>query len=110
CASVGPSYQPGHAHADTLSFELSLHGRRVLVNSGTSEYGTGPERQRQRSTAAHNTVVIDGQDSSEVWGGFRVARRAHCQWLATSRTPAPSIEAVHDGYLRLPGRNTHRRR
>ena len=27
-------------------------------------------------TAAHNTVTIDGEDSSEVWGGFRVARRA----------------------------------
>ncbi len=35
---VGPDYQPGHAHADTLSFELSLFGQRVLVNSGTSQY------------------------------------------------------------------------
>ncbi|MFZ4723499.1 MAG: heparinase II/III domain-containing protein, partial [Phycisphaerales bacterium] len=38
---IGPDYLPGHAHADTLSFELSLHGRRVLVNSGTSVYGIG---------------------------------------------------------------------
>ncbi|KAB7522382.1 heparinase, partial [Flagellimonas olearia] len=35
-AHVGPDYQPGHAHADTLSCELSLFGCRVLVNSGTS--------------------------------------------------------------------------
>ena len=75
-APVGPDYLPGHAHADTLSFELSLHGQRLLVNSGTSCYGAGAERLRQRGTAAHNTVVVDAQDSSQVWSGFRVARRA----------------------------------
>ena len=81
-APVGPDYLPGHAHADTLSFELSLFGQRVLVNSGTSQYEAGPERSRQRGTAAHNTVIVDGHDSSEVWAGFRVARRA------SSRGPA----------------------
>ena len=38
-ANVGPDYIPGHAHADTLSFELSIGEQRVFVNSGTSEYG-----------------------------------------------------------------------
>lgn len=110
CAPVGPDHLPAHAHADTLSFELSLGGRRVFVNSGTSQYGTGVERQRQRSTAAHNTVVVDGQDSTEVWAGFRVARRARARlYSATSGLPAV-IEASHDGYRRLPGRNEHRRR
>ena len=51
------------------------------MNSGTSEYGLGEERQRQRGTAAHNTVVIDGENSSEVWAGFRVARRARARLL-----------------------------
>ncbi len=54
CANVGPDYLPGHAHADTLSFELSLDGRRLFVNSGTSVYGIGPERigsgERPRTT------------------------------------------------------------
>ena len=31
-APVGPDYLPGHGHADTLSFELSLGGLRVIVN------------------------------------------------------------------------------
>src|SRR5690606_5224257 len=75
-APVGPDHLPGHAHADTLSFELSLNGRRVLVNGGTSTYENDAERLRQRGTASHNTVVVDGHDSSEVWGAFRVARRA----------------------------------
>lgn len=110
CAPVGPDFLPGHAHADTLSFELSLAGRRVLVNSGTSRYGTGVERQRQRATAAHNTVVVDGRDSSEVWGGFRVARRARPRLLHLAPGPPAVLEASHDGYQRLPGRNLHRRR
>jgi uncharacterized heparinase superfamily protein len=111
CAAVGAAYQPGHAHADSLSFELSLGDRRVLVNSGTSQYGTDAERQRQRGTAAHNAVVVDGQDSSEIWAGFRVARRAHVKLRSVTATPAAVIiEASHDGYRRLPGRNVHRRR
>ena len=108
---VGPDYLPGHAHADTLSFELSLFGQRVIVNSGTSCYGTGPERQRQRSTAAHNTVVVAGQDSSEVWGGFRVARRAWpLNWRWSETADGGWVECAHDGYQRLPGRVTHGRR
>lgn len=110
CGAVGPTYLPGHAHADTLSFELSLHGRRVIVNSGTSQYGIGAERQRQRGTAAHNTVVVDGQDSSEVWAGFRVARRAHAVVHHTDAHGPLTVEGSHDGYRRLPGRNEHRRR
>jgi uncharacterized heparinase superfamily protein len=108
-AAIGPDYLPGHSHADSLSFELSLQGQRVLVNSGTSVYGVGQERLRQRGTAAHNTVRLDGVDSSEVWSGFRVARRAR---VTVKRFDAQSIcalEAEHDGYQRLGGRPVHRR-
>ncbi len=109
--AIGPDYLPGHAHADTLSFELSLFGQRVIVNSGTSCYGTGPERQRQRGTAAHNTVTVDGQNSSEVWGGFRVARRARPLNLRWGETVDGGwVECAHAGYRRLPGRVTHWRR
>ena len=111
CAAVGPDYLPAHAHADTLSFELSLAKQRLLVNSGTSRYGVDEERARQRGTAAHNTVVVDGQDSSEMWGGFRVARRARVSGrVAEHKGDTVVIEASHDGYHRLPGRNRHRRR
>jgi uncharacterized heparinase superfamily protein len=111
CAPVGPDYLPGHAHADTLSFEMSIGKQRVFVNSGTSEYGTGVERQRQRGTAAHNTVTIDGQDSSEVWAGFRVAKRARARLHHVIDTPnSVTVQASHVGYRRLPGRNDHTRR
>lgn len=108
-ARVGPDYLPGHAHADTLGFEASFHGQRVFVNSGTSCYGTSVERLRQRGTAAHNTVVINGADSSEVWGGFRVARRARPLHLRIEQADGIRVSCAHDGYRRLPGRPTHRR-
>lgn len=107
---IGPDYLPGHAHADTLSFELSVFGQRVVVNSGTSEYGLGPERLRQRGTAAHNTVQLDRVDSSEVWSGFRVARRARPLGLVLdAEGDAAELACAHDGYRRLKGRPVHRR-
>ena len=108
---VGPDYLPGHAHADTLSFELSLGAERVIVNSGTSEYGTSNERLRQRGTAAHSTVVVADTDSSEVWSGFRVARRAQVDAIEMTETPqALTVSARHDGYTRLPNGPRHSRR
>ncbi len=109
-ARVGPDYLPGHAHADTLSFELSLFGQRFLVNGGTSCYGTSAERLRQRGTAAHNTVIVDGMDSSEVWGGFRVAGRAYPRGLTCREEGAClQVSCSHDGYRRLKGRPLHTR-
>ncbi len=102
---VGPDYLPGHAHADTLSFEFSTARQRVFVNSGTSEYGTSPERKRQRGSAAHNTVTIAEENSSEVWGGFRVGRRARPQKvIVEQRGSMLYAQASHDGYRHLPGR------
>lgn len=109
---IGPSFLPGHGHADVLSFELALDGQRLLVNSGTSVYyGNDAERHRQRGTAAHNTVVVDSQDSSEIWDNFRVARRAHPRGLSLgeSRDGVYSVACEHTGYERLPGRPVHRR-
>ena len=77
CGEIGPSYQPGHAHADALSFELWKGNRKVITNSGTGRYIDSSERKYQRSSAAHNTVVIDNKNSSEIWGAHRVARRGH---------------------------------
>ena len=109
-APIGPDYLPGHAHADTLSFELSLGAERVVVNGGTSVYGEDARRQAERSTASHSTVEIDGQNSSEVWAGFRVGRRARPQDVKVSAGPPIEVSAAHDGYRALPGRPLHRRR
>ncbi len=75
CGPLGPDYQPGHGHCDVLSYELSLHGQRVIVDTGVSTYEAGAERHYERSTAAHNTLRIDGTDQAEIWASFRVGRR-----------------------------------
>lgn len=101
-AKVGPIYQPGHAHADTLSFELSLYGQRHIVNSGTSTYWQQPLRHQQRSTKMHNTVEVDGQNSSEVWGQFRVGARAKILFCDIEESKeGVRIQAAHNGYKRL---------
>jgi uncharacterized heparinase superfamily protein len=71
---VGPDANPGHAHADTLSFELSYGKDRIIVNQGTYAY-QDRLRNTLRGTAAHSTVDVEGQNSAEVWGNFRVGRR-----------------------------------
>jgi uncharacterized heparinase superfamily protein len=100
-AEIGPDYLPGHAHADTLSFELSVFGERLIVNGGTSIYA-GALRSYERSTKAHSTVEVDGEDSSEVWGHFRVANRALPVGLTvTSTNQGFEVSCAHNGYQRL---------
>jgi len=109
-APVGPDYLPGHAHADSLSFEFSLFEQRFIVDSGSSCYGDGSERHRQRGTGAHNTVTINAENSSEVWGGFRVARRAKPMDLKIEASAGETrVACSHTGYKRLPGKPVHRR-
>ena len=111
CGIIGPDYQPGHAHCDTLSYELALDGKTVFVDSGVHDYENSPTRRYARSTAAHNTVVVDGMEQSEVWGTFRVARRAapitaKLEKLSESQC---RFEGSHDGYRRLGGGVVHTR-
>jgi uncharacterized heparinase superfamily protein len=112
CGAVGPDYQPGHSHCDTLSFELSLKGRRVVVDSGCFQYEDGPIRRYNRGNVGHNTVTIDGQNQSEVWGAHRCARRARPLYARLGRGADGSLffEGAHDGYKRLTGSPIHNRR
>ena len=109
-AAIGPDYLPGHAHADTLSFELSLFGQRVIVNSGTSLYEVSKQRHLERSSESHSTVVIDGENSSEVWDGFRVAKRAKVsERIHSEDNGILKLSACHDGFKRLTGKPIHHR-
>ena len=94
--NVGPSYQPGHAHSDTFNFELIKEGNPVIVDTGISTYEKNAIRQYERATSSHNTVKIGSKDQTQVWGGFRVAKRAKITHLIEKPN---LIEASHDGYL-----------
>lgn len=92
---IKASYQPGHSHADTFNYELRVKGVPFIVDSGISTYNKNERRQYERSTMAHNTVSIDEADSSEVWGGFRVGRRAKVE---LHKDDKDCISATHDGF------------
>ena len=95
---IGPDYIPGHAHSDTFNFVLHHRGEPIIVDTGISTYEKNKLRTSQRSTSAHNTVMVDSLDQSEVWGGFRVARRAK---VLNLKEVKHKITATHDGYLRI---------
>lgn len=97
---LGPTYQPGHAHADTLGFELHVNGKPVLVDSGTSTYEVNETRFHERSTSAHNTVTLDGENSSQVWAGHRVGKRAKVELLLDD---TKHVKVRHDGYMKKFG-------
>lgn len=101
-----PSVQPGHAHSDPMTFELSLGTVRILVDAGCHGYAESPLRGWCRSVRAHNTAVVDGMEPVEAWSVFRVGRR--------HAPPRARVEPCADGHrftgeVTLPGGAVHRR-
>ncbi len=101
----------GHGHADSLSVWLSVEDEYFLVDSGTYAYHSHPEwREYFRSTAAHNTACVDSESQSKMSGRFLWSAKANTRLLQfTSNAQMVTIEAEHDGYLRLPEPVVHRR-
>lgn len=93
--NIGPDYQPGHAHSDTFNFELVINSVPIFVDSGISTYEKNSKRHIERSTESHNTVKIGSKNQSEVWGSFRVGKRARIIFIEENKN---SITATHDGY------------
>jgi uncharacterized heparinase superfamily protein len=101
---LGPDHLPAHAHCDALSFEYSASGERLVVDSGVDRYEAGPERDFQRSTAAHSTLQVADLEQGEPFGSFRMGRRPR---VRGHRIDELTVEGEHDGY---GSRRTHRRR
>lgn len=93
--NIGPDYIPGHAHSDIFNFELYVDHKPLIVDTGISTYEANERRQMERSTRSHNTVEVAGENQSDVWGGFRVGKRARVFDIKENNK---YIEATHDGY------------
>lgn len=105
-----PRRLPAHAQADSLNWVLHVDGHPAIVDTGTSSYQDPEIRAYERSTAAHNTVEVDGQNSTEVFGSFRAGRRANVILIeATDDGETIKVAAEHDGYRFLDGSPVHRR-
>ncbi|QQS33833.1 MAG: alginate lyase family protein [Acidobacteriota bacterium] len=110
CGEVG-ALSGGHGHADTLSITAALNGKCILVDPGTYTYHESKEmRDLFRSTAAHNTLTVDGRSSSEPGSTFGWHSRANAtaeKWISQPRFDL--FEGSHDGYRRLDDPVMHRR-
>lgn len=87
-----------HGHADALSFEWCAYGEALFVDPGTYTYMETPWRRYFKSTSAHNTVLVDGQDQTpylrtQRWGEPE-ARVALIAWDPEKQM----VCAEHDGY------------
>ena len=107
--AIGPTHLTAHAHAHALSFVLWADGRPAIVDPGSLAY-TGEPRRRFRSTAAHNTVEVDGRDQCELWGDFRAGHLPRVRAAPVRRGDGITLaRASHDGYRRYPGGIDHHR-
>ena len=102
---------PAHGHADALSIEAAIHGKTLLVDSGTYTYHESRElRDYFRSTAAHNTLEVDGLSSSVPGNtfGWKTRAEADCRtWISEVRFDF--FEGSHNGYQRLQSPGIHTR-
>lgn len=117
CAlSAGPNGQAGvggHGHNDKLAIEVWLGTARLIADPGSPSYTSDPaERDLYRSTAAHATIQIDGEEQNPIPAGrpfalpdISGARIAHFETGALR----DRIVAEHRGYRRLPGAPSHAR-
>jgi hypothetical protein len=111
CGEVG-ALAGGHGHADTLAIELAIHGKTVLVDSGTYTYHESRElRNYFRSTTAHNTLVIDKISSSEPGDKFSWKTKAEAKIDSLiCQDRFDFFEGSHNGYERIANAPaTHRR-
>jgi len=91
-----PPHQPGHAHCDALSFELSVRGERVVTDTGVSEYVPSAKRALSRATRSHATVEIDGREQAECWAAHRIGSRPDVALVRAE--PGKLVEAVCAGW------------
>jgi len=110
---IGMDGLGGHGHNDTFSFELFFGGETFITDSGTYCYTCDiNERQKFRSTYAHNTIVVDERELAEfasIWHikEDRTEPRV-LEWYTSDEYDA--FEAEHYGYTRLSQPVIHRRR
>jgi hypothetical protein len=110
---VGQGGNGGHAHNDTLGFDLFASGQAWIVDPGTYVYTADYEARKDfRSTNYHNSVKIDGAEMNDLDGRhpFSMSNQAHVtinQWITTAEYDY--LDAEHTGYQRLPEPAMHRR-
>lgn len=111
--NLGPDHQLGHAQGDMLSFCLWIGESPIIVHPGNFEYVQGDMRAYCRSTAAHNTVALQGLEQAEWWASHRVGRRGRTLEVSAcfdAESGTVRLRGAHTGFRWVPGKTMHCRR
>ncbi|MGU8962050.1 alginate lyase family protein [Clostridium perfringens] len=108
CANLGFKEIAAHGHADALALIFYYNGNPLFIDSGTYIYNVESElRDYFRATIAHNTLVYNNRNQSEIKGPFLWGKKAksNVEYFSESNSKV-CIVANHDGYKPI----IHRRR
>ncbi len=106
---LGVTYQPGHAHCDFLSYELSFKTQRFIVDSGVGEYLPSDLRSKARSIYSHNTLVVNGMEQAELWQAFRMGKRIKPEAVRFKAEPFPEFAGSYKNQLNKKRAYRHQR-
>lgn len=108
---VGQGGRGGHGHNDLFSFELCFEGQPFIVDSGSPVYTANLHMYDGfRSTKAHNSARIDGEEIARLLGPWRIADEARPSQVAFESTLEwDSMQGTHSGYGRLADPVIHHR-
>ena len=109
-APLGLENTCGHGHADALSILFSWENTPVLIDLGSGQYnGNQDIRNFFRSTIAHNTVEVDGENQAKITGPFMWEKSYETSLIGAEKLPSFFAEAYHTGYKKRFG-VVHKRR
>lgn len=118
CLVTGTNLERGesnsHSHDDAAHFELQVEGEDILVDTGRYIYKMSTERdwcEYFHSTAAHNTIQVDGHKMGAVPDTLPNIRpvRTFCHKFETS-PEIDLVEVSHNGYAFIDSPVFHLRR
>lgn len=97
-SNINPTYQPGHSHADSLNYIVYFKGSPLIIDPGITTYENNRIRHLERSSMFHNVVTINNENSSKIWGAFRIGKRAKVDLKIDKKS---KVIAQHNGYINL---------
>ena len=93
--AIAADHLPAHGHCDALNLEVSIEGKRWIVDSGNFDYEDSSMRHYCRSSIAHNVVTVENKNQANIWSKFRMGSRPkisavkrggyeHWEWVSSS--------------------------
>ena len=104
------SYFGTHLHDDLLSFEYSIGKEDFVVDPGAFAYTSDIKMRNEfRSTAKHNTVIVDDEEQHSLSASSAFNLKYNCNAKPFSHSSTEEYEECAGEYTTINGKMTHRR-